>query len=67
MRKKPKTIRDKLKNKIIRDIWTIFKTEEEKKWKKEIREKERTKWKIKDTFEARQDTFGARIKSLWSL
>ena len=31
MRKKPKTIRDKLKNKIIRDIWTIFKTEEEKK------------------------------------
>ena len=42
MRKKPKTIRDKLKNKIIRDIWTIFKTKEEKKWKKEIREKERT-------------------------
>ena len=31
MRKKPKTIRDKLKNKIIRDIWTIFKTKEEKK------------------------------------
>ena len=42
MRKKPKTIRDKLKNKIIRDIWTIFKAKEEKKWKKEIREKERT-------------------------
>ena len=31
MRKNPKTIRDKLKNKIIRDIWTIFKTKEEKK------------------------------------
>ena len=31
MRKKPKTIRDKLKNKIIRDIWTIFKTKVEKK------------------------------------
>ena len=31
MRKKPKTIRDKLKNKIIRDIWTIFKAKEEKK------------------------------------
>ena len=33
MRKKPKTIRDKLKNKIIRDIWTTFETEEEKKRK----------------------------------
>ena len=30
MRKKSKIIRDKLKDKIINDIWTIFETEEEK-------------------------------------
>ena len=37
--KKPKIIRDKLKDKIIRDIWTLFETDEieekkdESKWK----------------------------------
>ena len=29
--RKPKIIRDKLKDKIIRDIWTLFEKEEEKK------------------------------------
>ena len=32
--KKPKIIRDKLKDKIIRDTWTLFETGEEKKRKK---------------------------------
>ena len=32
--KKPKIIRDKLKDKIIRDIWTLFETEEKKGRKK---------------------------------
>ena len=31
MRKKPKIISDKLKNKIIRDIWRLFDSEKEKK------------------------------------
>ena len=30
MGKKPKIIRDNLKDKIINDIWTLFETEEEK-------------------------------------
>ena len=34
MGKKAKTIRDKLKDKIINDIWTLFETEEEKKYRK---------------------------------
>ena len=33
-RKKPKIIRDKLKDKTIRDTWTLFETGEEKKKKK---------------------------------
>ena len=33
--KKPKLIRDKLKEKIIRNIWTFFETEEEKEERKE--------------------------------
>ena len=28
--KKPKIIRDKLKDKIIRDVWTLFETEDKK-------------------------------------
>ena len=32
--KKPKVIRDKLKDKITRDIWTLFETEKEKKKEK---------------------------------
>ena len=35
MRKKPKIISDKLKNKIIRDIWRLFDSEKEKKKKKQ--------------------------------
>ena len=31
MGKKPKIIRDKLKDKIINDIWTLFETEKERK------------------------------------
>ena len=33
--KKPKIIKDKLKDKIIRAIWTLFETEEKEKRKKE--------------------------------
>ena len=36
MDKKPIVIIDKLKDKIIRDIWTLFETEEEKKKTKEV-------------------------------
>ena len=32
--RKPKIIRDKLKDKIIRDIWTLFEKEEEKEERK---------------------------------
>ena len=32
--KKPKVIRDKLKDKITRDIWTLFETEKEKEERK---------------------------------
>ena len=38
MRNKPKIIRDNLKDKIIRDIWTLFGTVDEKK-KEGVREK----------------------------
>ena len=34
MGKKPKIIRDKLKGKIINDIWTLFETEEKKEDRK---------------------------------
>ena len=34
MGKKPKGIRDKLKDKIINDIWALFETEEEKEDRK---------------------------------
>ena len=34
MANKPKTIRDKLKDNIINDIWVLFETEEEKKDRK---------------------------------
>ena len=34
MGKKPKIIRDKLKDNIINDIWTLFETEEEKEDRK---------------------------------
>ena len=40
MRNKPKIIREKLKDKTIRCIWTLFETEREK-IKKGIRRKER--------------------------
>ena len=32
--KKPKVIRDKLKDKITRDIWTLFETKKEKEERK---------------------------------
>ena len=32
--KKPKVIRDKLKDKITRDVWTLFETEKEKEERK---------------------------------
>ena len=34
MRKKPKLTRDKLKDKIINDTWTLFETKEEKEDRK---------------------------------
>ena len=39
--KKPTIIRDKLKDKIIRDIWTLFETGEEKEERKKKRHNER--------------------------
>ena len=41
MGEKPKIIGDKLKDKIINDIWTLFETEEEKEDRKEKNENER--------------------------
>ena len=37
--KKPKIIRDKLKDKIIRAIWTLFETEEREEKKRSIMKK----------------------------
>ena len=34
MRKKPKTIREKLKDKIVNDIWTLLETRKEEREKK---------------------------------
>ena len=34
MRNKPKIIRDKLKDKIINDVWSLFETKKEKERKK---------------------------------
>ena len=39
MRNKSKIIRNKLKDKIIRDTWTLYETEEEKKERKELEKK----------------------------
>ena len=39
MRNKPKVITDKLKDKTFRDIWTLFKTREEEKERKELEKK----------------------------
>ena len=41
MGKKQKIIRNKLKDKIINDIWTLFETEEEKKDRKKKKHNER--------------------------
>ena len=41
MGKKPKMIRDKLKDKIINDIWTLFEAEEEKKKEKNQRKRKK--------------------------
>ena len=35
---KPKIIRDKLKDKIITDIWTLFETEEERQKRRIMKE-----------------------------
>ena len=51
--KKPKILRDKEKNKIIRYIWVLFETEEEK----EERKKKRSIMK---------DTFWTRRSLLWA-
>ena len=39
MRNKPKVIKDKLKDKTFRDIWTLFETREEEKERKELEKK----------------------------
>ena len=38
--------KEKIKDRIIRNIWKLFETEENKGTKKGIRDKGRTKWKI---------------------
>ena len=42
-KKKPKIIRDKLKDKIINDIWRLFDTEKEKRKKKKGKEDRKKK------------------------
>ena len=39
MRNRSKIIRNKLKDKIIRDTWTLYETEEEKKERKDLEKK----------------------------
>ena len=39
MRKKPKTIREKLKDKIVNDIWTLLETKKEERKKKKQNQK----------------------------
>ena len=47
MRKKPKIITDKLKGKLINDIWKLFETEEEKEdWRKKKQNEKIIKDKI---------------------
>ena len=38
--------KEKIKDRIIRNIWKLFETEENKGRKKGVRDKGRTKWKI---------------------
>ena len=56
--KKPKIIRDKLKDKMINDIWTLFETKKEKRKKKKHNgriNKGRTIRDIKTLFETERE------------
>ena len=71
--KKQKMIRDKLKDEVIRDIWVIFETEEEKEERKKKKHNERT---IKDRtirdirtlFEQEEDYYDPkRVTNFWNI
>ena len=70
--KKPKIIRDKLTDQIVRDIWTLIETKEEKEKRKKKKCNERL---IKDMinrdirtfFEQEEDYFKTnRVSNFWS-
>ena len=61
MGKKPKIIRDKLKDKIINVIWTLFETEEEKEERKRKKHNERIiKEQEEDYYEPK------RVSNFWN-
>ena len=68
--KKQKIIRDKLKDEVIRDIWVIFETEEERKKKKhnERTIKDRTIRDIRTLFEQEEDYYDPkRVTNFWNI
>ena len=73
MRNRSKIIRNKLKDKIIRDTWTLYETEEEKKERKDLEKKkehnERVNKEIRDImahFEQEEDYYELkRVYNFW--
>ena len=72
MGKKPKIIRDKLKDKIINDIWALFETEEEKEDSKKKKQneriiKDRINRDIRTLFEQEEDYYKPRrVINFWN-
>ena len=72
MGKKPKIITDKLKDKIINDIWTLFKTEEKKIEKKNKQNeriiKDRIIRGIRILFEQQEENYyePKRVSNFWN-
>ena len=80
MRSKPKIIKGKLKNKlkdkIIREIWTLFETEEENQGRRELEKykepnerliKDRIMWEIRTLFEQEEDYYEPkRVSNFWN-
>ena len=61
MGKKPKIIRDKLKDKIINVIWTLFETEEEKEERKRKKHNERIIREQEEDYYERK-----RVSNFWN-
>ena len=80
MRSKPKIIKgnlkNKLKDKIIREIWTLFETEEENQGRRELEKykepnerliKDRIMWEIRTLFEQEEDYYEPkRVSNFWN-